>query len=402
MFFIFYFTYGAAHFYAFFKIKSAFQPNTATTNILLLILIFLAVSPHLIHLYSHRGLLIPARIAAYTVNIWMSLLFLFISISIPLEAYNLLIRLTGLMLKENLTGIMLTALPLFFIPVLLSVAFNIYGYFEAKTLHVKRLTVETSKLPVGINLPTGQAGPNQEQISKLTIAHVSDLHLGIIHRGKKLKKVLKEIEFVKPDLIVSTGDFLDGEMIKIDHLAEKLRKTPARLGKIAVTGNHEFYAGIKHSLKFMKEAGFTVLRGEGITIQNLINIAGVDDPTRRNKNFSETTDSEREILSKLPSDIFTLLLKHRPRINKNSVGLFDLQLSGHAHNGQIFPFSLIIKLYFHVFSGHSKLPADSAIHVSGGAGTAGPPIRVFSPPEITIIEVVSKKASQRNIDKRTL
>lgn len=395
MFFIFYSIYGAAHFYAFFKIKSTFQPNTDTTYILSLILIFLAASPHLMHLYSHRGPLIPARIAAYTVYIWMSLLFLFISISIPLEAYNLLIRLTGLMLKENLTGIMLTALPLFFIPVLLSVAFNIYGYFEAKTLHVKRLTVETSKLPVGIN-------PNQEQISKLTIAHVSDLHLGIIHRGKKLKKVLKEIEFVKPDLIVSTGDFLDGEMIRIDHLAEKLRKTPARLGKIAVTGNHEFYAGIKHSLKFMKEAGFTVLRGKGITIQNLINIAGVDDPTRRNKNFSETTASEREILSKLPSDIFTLLLKHRPRINKDSVGLFDLQLSGHAHNGQIFPFSLVMKLYFHVFSGHSKLPTDSAIHVSGGAGTAGPPVRVFSPPEITIIEVVSKKAPQRNIDKRTL
>ncbi len=393
MFFVFYSIYGAVHFYAFFKIKSTFQPNTTSTIILSLILISLAASPHLIHLYSHRGPLIPARIAAYPVNIWMSLLFLFISISIPLEAYNLLIRFTGLMLKENLTGIMLAPLPLFFIPVLLSVAFNIYGYFEAKTLNVKRLTVETSKLPVGID-------SNREQTSKLTIAHVSDLHLGIIHREKKLEKVLKEIEFVRPDLIVSTGDFLDGEIIKIDHLAEKLRKTPARLGKIAVTGNHEFYAGIKHSLKFMKEAGFTVLRGEGITIQNLINVAGVDDPTGKNKNFSETTASEREILSKLPSDIFTLLLKHRPRINKDSVGLFDLQLSGHAHKGQIFPFSLVTKLYFHVFAGHSKLPADSAIHVSGGAGTAGPPVRVFSPPEITIIEVVSKKAPQRNIDKR--
>jgi predicted MPP superfamily phosphohydrolase len=381
VFFYFYTVYCLAHFYAFYKIKSTFSPDTTSTVILSLILISLAASPHLIHLYSHRGPLTPARVAAYSMYIWMSLLFLFISVSIPLEAYNLAVQLAGSMFKKDLAGIMLSSLPLFFIPVLLSVALNIYGYFEAQGLRVKKLTVETSKLP--------------EETSALTIAHISDLHLGIIHREKRLEKVLKEIEPLNPDLIVSTGDFLDGELIDIDHLAERIKKTTAKLGKFAVTGNHEFYAGIKHSLKFLRESGFTVLRGEGRTIQNLINIAGIDDPTGKYVKLQNSASPEKEILSGLPADIFTLLLKHRPSIDRESIGLFDLQLSGHAHEGQIFPFSIVTKLHYLAFSGHSRLPEDSLIYVSKGAGTAGPPIRVLAHPEITIFNIVPKKPENK-------
>jgi predicted MPP superfamily phosphohydrolase len=374
IFIFFYAIYSAVHLYAFFKITSTFHPDTAGTVILSLVLFLLAASPHLVHLYSFKGPVTPARIAAYIVYIWMSLLFLFISVSIPLEAYNLLVGLADLTLKKGLSGIMLSAPALFFIPLFLSAILNIYGFSEAKTLHVKRLTVETSKLP--------------GETSMLTIAHISDLHLGIIHRDKTLNRVLNEIKAVNPDLLVSTGDLLDGEMINIDYLAKELEGVCTRLGKFAVTGNHEFYTGIKHSLSFLEKAGFTVLRGEGMTIQNIINIAGVDDPMAKRMKSAANTASEKEILSSLPHNIFTLLLKHRPRIDKNSLGLFDLQLSGHAHKGQIFPFSIFTKLHYLAFSGHSGLPEGSFIHVSGGAGTAGPPVRFLSRPEITIIKIV--------------
>jgi hypothetical protein len=81
-------------------------------------------------------------------------------------------------------------------------------------------------------------------------------------------------------------------------------------------------------------------------------------------------------------------------VDNNSLGLFDLQLSGHTHKGQIFPINLITTVLFHHHAGYIKLPKGSAIYVSRGAGAAGPPIRFLSPPEIAIIEVVSVKESQ--------
>ena len=89
--------------------------------------------------------------------------------------------------------------------------------------------------------------------------------------------------------------------------------------------------------------------------------------------------------------MFTILLKHRPRINTASIGLFDLQLSGHTHKGQIFPFSLITAMYFPLDSGFITLQDRSSLYVSRGTGTWGPPMRFLSPPEITVIDIVPKK-----------
>ncbi len=246
----------------------------------------------------------------------------------------------------------------------------------------------TSKLPEGIN--------------KLTIVQISDIHLGIIVREEMLDKVIKEIKNAKPDIIVSTGDLLDGEINHVDYLAEHLKRVPARLGKFAVTGNHEFFGGIKHALKFIEDAGFTILRGRGLTVQGVINIAGVDDSPGKNVRHDEKTkfESEREILSKLPSNIFTLLLKHKPNVNKDALGLFDLQLSGHTHGGQIFPVHLAIGLFFPHYNGYRELSKGAALYVSRGAGTTGSPVRLLSPPELTVIEVVSAKSeiSEKNQD----
>ena len=94
------------------------------------------------------------------------------------------------------------------------------------------------------------------------------------------------------------------------------------------------------------------------------------------------------MLSRLPQGRFILFLKHRPLVNRGSPGLFDLQLSGHVHRGQIFPFSILTKLYYPVHAGFSSLELGSRLYVSRGAGTWGPPIRFLSPPEITVIDLV--------------
>jgi hypothetical protein len=139
----------------------------------------------------------------------------------------------------------------------------------------------------------------------------------------------------------------------------------------------------------MEKAGFTVLRGRGLTVGGTVNIAGVDDITSRSFKYMEV--NERVLLSGLPRELFTLLLKHRPLVDPKAVDLFDLQLSGHTHKGQIFPFRYVTKLFFPMYNGYFKLSNISRLYASRGSGTWGPPIRFLTPPEVTAIELVYEK-----------
>ena len=153
-----------------------------------------------------------------------------------------------------------------------------------------------------------------------------------------------------------------------------------------MTGNHEYYAGIDQALDFTRKAGFTVLRGQATETAG-ITIAGVDDSTAADIRGGHEVD-ERQLLGPLPDSKFTLFLKHRPVVEKGSAGLFDLQLSGHIHKGQIFPFYLITRLFYPVKTGLSHLQGKATLYVSRGTGTWGPPVRVLAPPEITVIDLV--------------
>lgn len=378
VFLFFHGTYFLAHLYLFIKFRNAFPLETAGSAALGLFLLFMALSPMTSYILTLRADLKKRPFASavmFSAFMWMGFLILFFFASISLDLYNLGVRLAGLALHKEIGNTIISPQSVFLIPFILSICLNIYGYFAAGDLRVERLTIETSKLPDGID--------------RLTIAQISDAHLGFIVRDKMLDKIINKILPEDPDLIVSTGDLIDGGTQLIRPFAERLRDLNARLGKFAVIGNHEFYSGIKNSLRFLEEAGFTVLRGSGVTVDGIINIAGFDDAEGRRKNI--TFESEKKILSSMPSGLFTLLLKHKPDVVKDSLGLFDLQLSGHTHKGQIFPINIAVRLFFYPHSSYKKLPNGSAINVSGGAGTAGPPIRLFSPPEITIIELLNDK-----------
>lgn len=385
LFLFFHGTYWLAHLYLFFKFRNAFPLDLAGSAVLSLFLIFMALSPMTSYILTlraeHTGIKNRpyANAVMFSGFLWMGLLILFFFVSIPIDLYNLGVWLVGLALHKEMGNIIISPLSAFLIPFTLSICLNIYGYFAAGDLRVERLTIKTLKLPEGVE--------------KIIIAHISDVHLGIMVRDKMLDKLINKILPEEPDLIVSTGDLIDGGTKHIRHFAEKLRGVNARLGKFAVTGNHEFYSGIKNSIQFLEDAGFAVLRGRGVTAGGLINIAGVDDAEGR-RLTKITSESERDILSRMPLRLFTLLLKHKPDVEKDALGLFDLQLSGHTHKGQIFPIDLVVRLFFYPHHSYKKLSNGSAINVSGGAGTAGPPIRLFSPPEITIIELVNDKSEK--------
>ena len=190
----------------------------------------------------------------------------------------------------------------------------------------------------------------------------------------------------KPDIIVSTGDLVD---MSTDHSAafiSQLSALHSRLGKFAVYGNHETFVGLKKSRQLTESAGFTLLSNRGVTLDGVINLFGVDDPSVAGR-MQPGAHHPQEPTPKFSNALFTVLLKHQPVVTQNSTSTFDLQLSGHVHGGQIYPFGLLTRLVYRVPMGLSRIADKTWLYVSYGTGTWGPPMRVFAPPEITLFEL---------------
>jgi predicted MPP superfamily phosphohydrolase len=372
-FFVFFTLYAGMHLYALLKIRAAFAPAVMPSILLSIIMVILVFSPVIVRQSERHGLELFARLFSYIGYTWMGVLFLFFAASIVIDAYNVLTHLAGLIAKSDLSHLRPSSKYSFMVPFLVSLTISVYGYFEAKDIRTERLVIRTSKIP--------------SEIGSLKIVQISDVHIGLIVRGERLKKIIDRVNDEKPDILVSTGDLVDGQINSIQGISEMFMEIKPKYGKFAITGNHEFYAGLSHALEFTRESGFTILRGEGIEVGGFLNIVGVDDPAGRPFRLYKEV-SERELLLDFRNNKFTLFLKHRPLINKESIGLFDLQLSGHAHKGQIFPFSILTRLYYPLHAGSHVLPDNSYIYVSRGSGTWGPPIRFLSRPEVTIIELI--------------
>jgi hypothetical protein len=210
----------------------------------------------------------------------------------------------------------------------------------------------------------------------------------LLVRADRWNQILEKVRIQNPDLLVCTGDLVDGDYGGEDGVGNNIAQIQPPYGRFAVTGNHEAYAGLDHSLKTFERFGFTLLRGEARTLGGILNLVGVDDPV-----LGGSEEQERTALSTAQNGLFTVLLKHRPSVSQESRGRFDLQLSGHAHKGQIFPFNLFTSWAYPMQDGPHSLKDGATLYTSRGSGTWGPPMRLLSPPEVTIIDVVRAEGS---------
>jgi hypothetical protein len=367
--------YGGMHAYVFLRARSAFAFGPVTGITITLFMLLMVFALFLIRALEHLEYESLARGFAYVAYFWMAVLFLFFCCSLVFDAAGLILRVVGWISGSDVVRPVLFSRISFLACLVLSAGICVYGYFEDRTIQVERVRIETEKLPEGIG--------------RLSIVQVTDVHLGLIVRNQRLEKMLDVVREAKPDIFVSTGDLVDAQINHLKGLAEILRTVKATYGSYAVTGNHEYYAGLTTALAFTKEAGFTLLQNEAKDV-GPITIAGVNDNTAVQMNL-ERPVSEKDLLAKLPRNRFILFLKHKPQINESTIGLFDLQISGHTHKGQIFPFNFITRLVFPMIAGTHDLGRGSLLHVSRGTGTWGPPVRFLAPPEITIYEVVRKR-----------
>jgi hypothetical protein len=369
----FFLIYGSAHAYAFAKAKAALGFGTATTLWVVPVLLAATCAPVVTHLLERDGMEGPARIVAHAGYVWMGALFLFVSLNLLSDLVSLLLR-AGAAFAGNgeAWAPPVNGRRMFLFLSCLSVGLAAYSVFEATRIGVVRVRFETDRLP--------------PSVPRVRIAQITDVHLGLVHRNPKAEAIAERVRAERPDILVSTGDFVDGRIEHVGGLAEIFRDIPAPRGKFAVLGNHEYYAGLPQSLSFTRRAGFTVLRGESVTVDNAVRLAGVDDPASRGFG-APRGPAEAELLGDGPPERFTVLLKHRPAADPAAYGRFDLQLSGHTHHGQIFPFRLFTRLAYPLLAGDHPLPGGGTLHVSRGTGTWGPPMRFLTPPEITVIDI---------------
>ena len=302
--------------------------------------------------------------------LWVGFLILFTVVCLGLDLARLGVGLAGLAADKPWWGLLAAkrAVPA---ALILTLAVSGYAYYSAYHPRLVRVEFSTTKLPAGVD--------------RLRIVQLTDVHLSRLITLKNLEVMAELVREAKPDLLVVTGDLVDADMRGRSAEAALLASLKPSYGAYGVFGNHELYTGEDSARDFYHRAGIRLLRGEAAETGGLI-VAGMDDEV-----FGGRRDltPPPKLLRRFDRDSrFVLFLKHRPTMAPGTAGLFDLQLSGHTHGGQIWPGHLIIKKVNGVLHGlHYDGQSRSAVYTSRGAGFWGLPMRFLAPPEVTLIEL---------------
>jgi uncharacterized protein len=219
-----------------------------------------------------------------------------------------------------------------------------------------------------------------------TIVQLSDLHLGNLTSSRQLRRIVERVNALRPDLICVTGDALDGDVSHDGVFGEILGSLRARHGVAAVTGNHEFYAGIGKFLDLARHCRWRVLRNQSWIIDGRIAIVGLEEDSARR--FKLPGPDLEAALDHVPAAMPKVLLYHQPagfpEAARRGIGL---QLSGHTHAGQIPPMEFLVWLVYKYPWGFYRL-GQSHIYTTSGTGTWGPPMRFLSRSEIVKLTLV--------------
>lgn len=220
-----------------------------------------------------------------------------------------------------------------------------------------------------------------------TIAQISDLHIGPTIGRRYAEKVVRMTNALKPDLVALTGDFADGHVPDLRHDIAPIADLTAPHGKFYVTGNHEYYWGADAWMREFERMGAKALKNEHVLIENKgsrIVLAGVTDYSTRHRGGADATNPAAAIAG-APPDAVKILLAHQPvTFTMAEKAGYDLQLSGHTHSGQYFPFSLMIRFFQVYYKGLNRYK-DMWIYVNRGTGYWGPPLRTFVGSEVTLL-----------------
>ncbi|WP_238412328.1 metallophosphoesterase [Saccharothrix deserti] len=240
--------------------------------------------------------------------------------------------------------------------------------------------------PVLKRVPVALAKLDQ-RLSGYRIAVVSDIHLGALLGRGHTERIVRLINAQQVDLVAIVGDLVDGTVDQLGEAAAPLRDLVSTHGSFFVTGNHEYYSGAEPWLAELERLGVNPLRNERLTIERAgatFDLAGVNDVT--GEGFQDGPDYARALDGRDTSTPVVLMAHQPVQVREAAKHGVDLQLSGHTHGGQMFPFHLAVGLQQPVRSGLETVDGTQ-VYTSNGVGFWGPPVRVGAPPDITVVEL---------------
>jgi len=224
-----------------------------------------------------------------------------------------------------------------------------------------------------------------EALDGFRIVQISDLHIGPLLDRRFARHVVDRVNALEPDLVAVTGDLVDGGVRQLADEVAPFAELRARLGVFFVTGNHDHYSGVGSWVALNEKLGMRVLRNDRVEIRDgaaLFDLVGVDDH-RGNMVVDDGREDLPKALSGRDAARPAVLLAHDPATFKRaSKAGIDLQLSGHTHGGQIWPFGYLVRLAVPFVAGLYRR-GDAQLYVSRGTGFWGPPMRLGAPAEIT-------------------
>jgi uncharacterized protein len=262
---------------------------------------------------------------------------------------------------------------------ILALAATVLGVFNAR----RRAKVRAIDVPIA-GLPASLHG--------FTIAQISDIHIGPTIKGSYLDAIVDAVNALGADMIAVTGDLVDGSVSQLAEHTQPLSRLSARHGAYFVTGNHEYYSGVRAWVAEIRRLGLRVLMNEHVVLRHggeSVVVGGVTDFGAHHYDPAHRSDPAAAMKGAPTDAAFRLLLAHQPRSAFAAMPAgFDLQISGHTHGGQFVPWNFFVRLQQPFTAGLHRL-GSLRVYISRGTGYWGPPIRLGAPSEITHLRLVA-------------
>jgi uncharacterized protein len=248
------------------------------------------------------------------------------------------------------------------------------GYINAVHPRIKTIVIDVPK----------SAGARKT----LDVALVTDIHLGTIISNSRLQKMVDMVNVLRPDIVLLGGDMVDEDLSPVieNNLGELLRTIHSRYGTYAITGNHEYIGGVEPACRYLSEHGITMLRDRAELIDGSFYIVGRED-----RSIGQFAGKRRlpleSIMKAVDRSLPVIMMDHQPsQLHDAAACGVDLQLSGHTHHGQLWPFNYITGLVYEISWGLKRIDGAN-IYVSSGYGSWGPPSRTGNTPEVVHIQL---------------
>lgn len=350
---------GGSHYLLYLSIVRFFDVSDSQKTALIIVLAILAISFFFSSLLAHWKENALTRISYFLSGFWLGL------------ATNLLLSVLLVWIIYWLGNLFGWAVDLkvagasFF---LLALVVSVWGVWNAYGPRVKNITITIPGLP--------------ENWKGKRVVQLSDVHLGLIHGPESARAIVDKTNALRPDLVLITGDLFDGMDGNLDALVAPLKNFQSTGGVFFVDGNHETYLGTDKAFAALQGTGILILRDQVADVDGL-KLIGISYPERGSKkNVVDTLQELKAQFSGQPN----ILLYHAPTdipaIARSGV---NLQLSGHTHIGQLFPFNFVTKLIYHGYDYGLHRIGDYTLYTTSGTGTWGPMMRTDSRSEIVMI-----------------